>query len=59
MTWAEVVLLPLSFAGASAGVACSLVLFFDGRGDLSVVFALGGVALAFWTGIRAVGVPGR
>ena len=59
MTWAEVVLLPLAFAGASAGLACSLVLLFEGRSDLSVVFALGGVALAFWTGIRAVGPPRR
>lgn len=59
LTWAEVVLLPTAFAGSAVGLACSLLLFVQGRDAVSLAFALGGVALAFWTGARAVGVPPR
>lgn len=59
VTWAELVLLPTAFAAGAAGLACSLLLFFEGRDVPSLVFALGGVALAFWTGHRAVTSPQR
>jgi hypothetical protein len=59
VTWAEVVLLPTAFAASAGGLACSLVLFFEGRDALSLAFGFGGVALAFWTAARAVLSPRR
>ncbi|HET7555695.1 MAG TPA: hypothetical protein VFJ75_08585 [Gaiellaceae bacterium] len=59
LTWGEVVLLPTAFAASAAGLACSLLLLFEGRDWTSVAFGLGGVALAFWTGARAVSAPPR
>jgi hypothetical protein len=59
LTWAEVVLLPTAFAASAAGLACSLLLFFEDRDVLSMAFGLGGVALAFWTAARAVLSPRR
>lgn len=57
VSWAELVLLPASFAASAGGLACALLLFFEGRDWPSLVFGLGGVALAFWTGVRAVTAP--
>lgn len=59
VTWAEVVLLPMAFAASAAGLACSMVLFIEGRDGVSLAFGLGGAALAFWTAARAVLWPRR
>ena len=59
ITWAELVLLPVAFAGSAAGLACSLILLFEGRHELSFAFAAGGLLLAFWTASRAILAPGR
>jgi uncharacterized membrane protein SpoIIM required for sporulation len=57
VTWAEVVLLPTAFFAGTAGLACSLFLFFEGRDAVSLAFGLGGIALALWTAARAVLPP--
>ena len=54
VTWAEVVLLPTVFAAGAAGLTFALLLFFEGRDLPSLAFAVGGVALAFWTAARAL-----
>jgi hypothetical protein len=59
VTWAEVVLLPVALAAASGGLACSLLLLFEGRGGLSLLFALGGLMLALWAATRAIVSPRR
>jgi len=51
------VLLPVALASASGGLACSLVLLFEGRGGLSFLFALGGLVLALWAAARAILSP--
>lgn len=57
VTWAEVLLLPVAFAGGAAGLACALLLLFEDREALAAVYALAGVTLACWTGVRALTSP--